>query len=544
MTHLPAGDHNSSERRDIWEFGTGRYMGSIPEAAHTYNVIGNMNEFQVSIGETTFDGVEKLASQPGAVIDYYSLMWIALQRSRTAREAILNMEELTATHGYASTGESFSITDPNEAWVMELIGRGPGEKGAVWVARRIPDGYVGAHANQARIRTFPRDSKDTLYSPDIVAFAKSKGLYPQDGTDEDFSFADVFDPITPVSARSCEARVWDMFRRVTYSGFEDQYLDYVQGVNLSNRMPLFVKVKTALHINDTMWITRSHYEGSWWFDARNDLGAVPFHSPDRVRPLGFEVNGDQYMFNRNIGYIGTFFHFVANARGTIQPTSETGPTCAGGVIWFGVDDASLSVRVPMYACTQSAPANWAFGFGSTGHYEQKAAFWAFNMVANFAYSRWNLVGAEVQRRVVETEDSELRDLSATDRKYVDMLKSGSSNAAITQFLSEFSLTNAAAIIDKWVALFPELFVKYRDYLVASPAPAPAHPRDQPPPPNCEAVGYEDSWYRAIVAATGERYKVPAAAGSALASHQTRKMALLMERSGGAARTSPFLQLAV
>eukprot|EP00928_Gymnodinium_smaydae_P100003 TRINITY_DN9700_c0_g1_i1.p1 TRINITY_DN9700_c0_g1~~TRINITY_DN9700_c0_g1_i1.p1 ORF type:complete len:618 (-),score=62.16 TRINITY_DN9700_c0_g1_i1:262-1902(-) len=532
MTHLPAGDHPPGEMRHMWEFGTGRYMGAIPEARHTYNVIGNMNEYQVSLAETTFDGVESLAEQPGAIMEYYSLMWVTLQRVRTAREAISMMDSLTREYGYASTGESFSISDPNEAWVMDFIGRGPGEKGAVWVARRIPDGYVGAHANQARITTFDRHSNDTLYSSDIVEFAKRKGLYPKNGSDADFSFADVFDPVTSEAALSCEARVWDLFRQVSAdSKFEMQYLDYVQGTNLSNRMPLFVKVGQPLSINTTMWLMRSHYEGSW-FDARSDLSAAPFHSPNPIRPENFEVGGKQYMLNRAVGYMGTFFHFVAHARGDMP-----GPSCAGGIIWFGVDDSSLSVRTPMYSCTRTAPVTWAFGNGDTGKYVQRSAFWAFNVVANFAYSRYDHIGMEVQRRVVATERRLLAAVAELDGTTADLVTANESKDVIEQRLSDFSIDGANALVDDWVAFFPELFVKYRDYLVAAPAPPPASPRDRPPPPECNAVGYDASWYARIASETGDRYLVPTSSDPAVRLHGQRKVALLARKGGAQPRSS-------
>jgi len=526
MTHLPAADHGANATREIWEFGTGRYMGSIPEASHTYNVIGNMNEHQVSIGETTFDGVESLAQQPGAVIDYYSLMWITLQRVRTAQEAIATMDALTKEHGYASTGESFTITDPNEAWIMDFIGKGRHEKGGVWVARRVPDGYVGAHANQARIRTFERDSNDTLYSADVVDFAKRVGLYPAEGSDEEFSFADAFDPITPVAALTCEARVWDLFRRVADDeSFAETYLSYVLGKNLSNWMPLFVKSKRPVQLNDTMWLMRGHYEGSY-FDSSQDLSAGPFRSPYYVRPSTFTVRGQQYMLNRDVGYIGTFFHFVAQARGSLP-----GPGCAGGVIWFGVDDASLSVRTPMYSCAQQAPETWGYGFADSGRYEQRAAFWAFNVVANFAYSRWNLVGKEVQQRVAAIEARLFSDVAASDREVAKRALAGEGTAALETHLSNFSVTTAEGLVDAWVAFFPELFVKYRDYLVASPAPPPSSPKDQPPPPECNAVGYDQRWYERIVEDTGDRYLVPKAVGVTVQRHADRKVALFERLTG-------------
>jgi len=522
MEHLSAGDHATGKTRKIWEFGTGRYMGEIPEAAHTYNVVGMMNEHGLSIGETTFEGVSELSYQEGAIIDYYSLIWLALQRSRNAREAIAVMDALTKEHGYASSGESFSLVDPAEAWVMDFIGRGSGEKGAVWVARRIPDGYVGSHANQARIRTFPRNSPDTVYSPDVVEFAKKKGLYPQDGSDADFSFADVFDPITPIGARLCEARVWDMFRQIVGSDFGDKYLDYAQGHNLENRMPLFVKPSKPVDVNTTMWLMRSHYEDSW-FDSRDDFGASPFHSPYRARPVLFKREGKLYAMNRNVGYLGTFFHFVSQAR--------AGPKdlpCAGGITWFGVDDPSLNVRVPMYSCTQRAPLSYAYGYGSTGRYERRAAYWAFNMVANFAYSRWDTVGVDVQRRVAQMEQRFLGEVRRADEEVSKKLSAGTAPAVVAKYLSDYSIRTADALVDNWVDLFPELFVRYRDFLVCPPAPSPAVPPDRLAPPQCHMKGYDDTWYSKLVADTGDKYLVPAAAG-----HEMQRLSLQKLRTASA-----------
>jgi dipeptidase len=260
------------------------------------------------------------------------------------------------------------------------------------VARRVPSGHVGGHANQARIRTWPRGGAtalangtvmagpDAMWASDAVDLAVAEGLYPRAAKAADFSFADTYDPITVVGARLCEARVWELFRRVAENGFGERYLDYAQGSNLSNRMPLFVPVSRKLTLNDTLWGMRSHYEGTW-FDTREDIGAGPYHSPYRARPVTFQASGKSYSFNRNVGYVGTFFHFVAQAR--------PAEALAGGIIWFGVDDAALSALTPMYALTDRAPATWAYGNGATDKFSLRSAYWAFNVVANYAYSRWD-----------------------------------------------------------------------------------------------------------------------------------------------------------
>jgi dipeptidase len=264
LAHYPAANHSSNDTRSTYNWDKGNYLGEIPEAAQTFSVVGNMNEFGLAIGETTFGGLKELEGQPGSLLDYGSLIWVTLQRAKTAREAIQIMGELVTEHGYVSSGESFSITDGKEVWINELIGKGPGEKGAVWVATRIPDGYVGAHANQARTTTFARNSSDVIYAPDVVSFAVKKGLYPASAAEEDFSFSDIYDPVSFISARFCEARVWSFFGAVS-AGIREGYVDYVSGANLSHRMPLFVKPNLSpngkLSLNETFWHFRNHYEG-------------------------------------------------------------------------------------------------------------------------------------------------------------------------------------------------------------------------------------------------------------------------------------------
>jgi len=521
MAHYAANNNPPGSIRQIYEFGTGKYLGEIPQVGEIFNVIGNMNEFQVAIGETTFDGIDSLATQPGAIIDYYSLMWLALQQSQSAREAIMMMDQLTREYGYASTGETFSVSDPNEVWHMDFIGKGAGEKGGVWVAVKVPEGYVSGHANQARITTWDwNDKANTMFSADIVDFAVKKGLYPKSADPAKFSFADVFDPITPMSARLCEARVWDLFRHVTDDGFGDQYLDFAQGRNLSNRMPLFVEATRKLSVNDSFWQMRRHYEDSW-FDARDDLSAGAYNSAYRARPIEFSQDGQQYAFNRNLGYVGTFFHFVAHSR---PPSFE-----AGGVIWFGVDDTSYSVLVPMYSSTQAAPSQWAYGFGDTSHYEQKAAFWAFNQVANFVYPRYKTIGPFVQSNIIERERQLLNQVAATDAMAAEILKSNGRDAA-NAFLSNFSIVTANAVVTDWNEFFGELFVRFRDSLVVTPAPPPPpNSKDEPPAPNAVSEGYSSDWYSRIIKDNGEHYKIINAATPELRKHELRKLALISRR---------------
>jgi dipeptidase len=294
LYHYPAGTHEAGTMRKVYDWDSGTYLGEIPEASETYNVIGNMNEYGLSIGETTYGGLSELnEGQDAALIDYGSLIWITLQRSKTAREAVTVAGELMAAYGYASEGESFSIADPNEVWIMEIIGKGKDALGAVWVARKIPDGYVSGHANQARITTFPQDNPDEcIYAADVVTFAQGKGYYPADAAAADFSFSDVYDPVTFEGARFCEARVWSFFGNVTSAAWASHYEDYALGYNLTNRMPLWVQPSSKLSVGDVQSHMRSHFEGTALTMAE-DVGAEGYASPYRSHPLTWSApSGD------------------------------------------------------------------------------------------------------------------------------------------------------------------------------------------------------------------------------------------------------------
>jgi dipeptidase len=368
LYHYPAGDHPAGTMREVYEWDTGRYLGQIEEAAHTYNVVGNVNEYGLIIGETTFAGLTLLQQQNGAKIDYGSLIWITLQRSRTAREAIQTISHLMSTYGYASGGEGFSIADQQEAWVMEIIGKGNYEKGAVWVAQRLPDGYICAHANQARIRTFDlHDPENSLYAPDVISFARKIGLYPADQPDELFSFSDNYDPVTFEGARFCDARVWSVFTTVMGSDWSNQYLDYAQGKNLTNRMPLFVKPPNDAKISifDAMGYMRSHYEntlldmsGKMFSDVGATTNSIFRSEPNvwssNIEPDGVTVSKSpiSYVHERPIATPMTGWNFVAQSRKWM-------PRELSGLLWFGVDDASTTVRFPVYGSATRVPEGFA-----------------------------------------------------------------------------------------------------------------------------------------------------------------------------------------
>ena len=387
LYHYPAADYPEGAMRDLYDWDSGRYLGQIPEVSHTYNVVGNMNEWQLAIGETTYGGLDTLWHGDG-LMDYGTLIYISLQRCKTAREAIRNIAELTAKYGYISEGESFSIADTEEVWIMEVIGKGKFEKGMVWVARRIPDGYVCGHANQARITQFPlakanktsltsKDFKkfmtdmnvDCIYADDVISFAKKYNLYS--GKDEDFSFSDVYAPVDFSGARACEIRVWAMFNQVT-NGM-DAYWDYATGRDIkrakpyvkgeaqtvenfpSNKMPLWVKPNKKVSVLDMMSFMRDHLEGTE-LDMSLDLGAGPFHCPYRWRPMGFEVDGVEYMHERTTATQQTGFSFVTQSNSNRIAN-------IGGIIWWGVDDCANTVYCPMYTCMTEIPLCYRVGNG-------------------------------------------------------------------------------------------------------------------------------------------------------------------------------------
>ena len=371
LYHTPGGKHKSGAMLPVYEWDTGRYLTDIPQVRETWSTIGNMNEHSLIIGETTYGGRPELEDSTGRM-DYGSLIYITLQRAKTAREAIGVIAELADTYGYASSGESFSIADPDEAWIMELIGKGfkddgkggNARKGIVWVARRIPDGYVSAHANQARITTFPKDDPENcLYSPDVISFAREMGYY--DGPDADFSFSDAYAPLDFGGMRACEARVWAFFR--TVADDMDRYTDYAMGHNKDNRMPLWVKPRAKVSPKTLFDCMRDHYEGTP-MDMTTDLGAGGHNCPYRWRPMEFEVDGVKYVNERATATQQTGFWFVAQARPDV--------TRDMGILWFGVDDAATSCLTPIFCSAQEVPGCFREDNGSMLEYSPTSAFLA------------------------------------------------------------------------------------------------------------------------------------------------------------------------
>ena len=511
LYHTPGGKHKSGAMLPVYEWDTGRYLRDIPQVKETWSTIGNMNEHSLIIGETTYGGRRELEDSTGRM-DYGSLIYITLQRAKTAREAIGVIAELANTYGYASSGESFSIADPDEAWIMELIGKGfkddgkggNARKGIVWVARRIPDGYVSAHANQARITTFPKnDPENCLYSPDVVSFAREMGYY--DGPDADFSFCDAYAPLDFGALRACEARVWAFFR--TVADDMDQYVDYAMGHNKENRMPLWVKPRAKVSPKTVFDCMRDHYEGTP-MDMTTDIGAGGHNCPYRWRPMEFEVDGVSYVNERATATQQTGFWFVAQAR--------PGVTRDMGILWFGVDDAATSCLTPIFCSAQEVPECFREGNGSMLEYSPTSAFWLFNRTTNFAYMRYDMISADIRKVTDKWENDMLDNVQRVNARVGRM-----SPAARQNYLTQLSVETAQELFDRWQKLSNYLLVKYMDGNVKSEHGdvltfldgdgGPAHFVDngngRQIPDKIQFPGYNEKWKRAVAADNGETLKV-------------------------------------
>jgi dipeptidase len=477
----PARNHAPGAMRDIIEWDTGKFLGRIPQPAQTFSVVGNINEFQVAIGETTFTGRKELKG-PAGTIDYGSLMYIALERAKTAREALGVMTSLVAEHGYASTGESFSISDPKEVWFMEMIGKGEGEKGAVWVARRVPDGMISAHANQARIRRFPlNDPQNTIYSPDVITFARKKGWFT--GADAEFSFADTYAPLTFGGLRFCEARVWSIFRRAAPSIRFDEA--YIKGDPKAEPLPLWIKPDKQLSVRDTFALMRDHYEGTD-LDLSVGVGAGPFKLPYRWRPMTWKSGEESYVHERAISTQQTAFSFVTQSRANL-------PDPIGGVLWFGVDDTFMTVYVPMYCGIREVPKSFGVGSGDFSRFSWDSAFWVFSFVSNWAYSRYSDMIVDLQKLQGELESRFLADQPEVERAAVDLYKRAPGLAR--DYLTDYSVKSGDTVTAQWRKLGEHLIWKYNDGNVRDVQGKVTHP------------AYCETWYGAIVNESGESLKV-------------------------------------
>lgn len=519
LYHWPATTWSEGSMLDIYEWDTGEYLGKIKQVPQTYNVVGNMNEFQLAIGETTYGGRPELVN-PKGIMDYGSLIYITLQRAKNAREAIKTIANLMAEYGYHSSGESFSIADPNEAWIMELIGKGPEHKGAVWVARRVPDGYVSGHANQARITTFPlsngknsisSDEMDKLfnkeveniYASDVISFAREQGYFK--GEDKNFSFSDTYAPVDFGAARFCEIRVWSMFNEL--SNNMQNYWEYAKG-NIehaktlangdenvdkyaTNRMPLWIKPTHKVSVRDMMFYMRNHLEGTE-LDMSQDVGAGPFGNPYRWRPLTWKVEGKTYCNERATATQQTGFSFVTQSRSQL-------PNEIGGILWFGVDDAASTVYVPMYSSITKAPRTFARGNGAMMKWSDDAAFWAFNQVTNLAYTRYNVIHPEIEREQQMFEEQFVENTPLVDKRAQKLL--ATDRKAAIAYLTRYSCNQADMVTYAWKEFYKELFMKYMDGNIKTAVPGKMNPDVQQP-------GYGEDWYRLIQEKTANQFLMP------------------------------------
>ena len=462
----PAADHPKGAMREIINWDNGKPLGAIPQVAHTYSVVGNTNEHQLTIGETTWGGLEQLWDTVG--IDYGSLIYIALERCSTAREAIECVTTLVRDYGYASEGESFSFGDPNEIWIMDLIGKGPGEKGAVWVATRIPDDCIAAHANQARTHGVPAPSKaaakkakktgivvmgDVMYSADIIAFARKKGLF--EGKDSEFSFQRVFNPYDFSGLLACEARVWSFYRH--FSDDMDRYLPFVTGQtylatagkDAGEAMPLYIKPNHKVSVQEMKDCMRDQYEGTP-LDITQGTAAGPWHSKLRYGSLKYEVDSVAYWYQRPTATQQTAWSYVSQMRSSKD-------AAAGGIFWFGVDDAATNVYVPMYACITEVPECFKQGNGDLYTYSPTSAWWAFNLVANKAYEKYERIAPEIREQQAAWDDRFNAQVEGLDRE-VAMLP----EAEARKLLTAYSCKQAEEVVSAWKDLYIYLITKYID----------------------------------------------------------------------------------
>ncbi|MBQ3997690.1 MAG: C69 family dipeptidase [Bacteroidales bacterium] len=489
-----AADWDAGSTRKIIDWDSGRYLGDIEQVAHTYKRVGNMNEHQLIIGETTFGGRPELVDKHG-VVDYGSLIYIALERCKTAREAIKVMTDLANEYGYYSSGESFSIVDKEEAWILEIIGKGTIMKngrninrGIVWVARRIPDGMVSAHANQSRITTFPlHDPENCMYSKDVISFARKKGYF--DGADDDFSFADAYAPLDFSALRACEARVWSAFNIMSngWFSYEDEngrmvtkdaseFLEYAMGYSRTPRIPLFIQPAKKMTVKDVADIMRDHYEGTP-MDMTQDIGAGGNALPYRWRPMSFEYNGKTYINERAIATQQTGFWFVGQARGSY-------PDVIGGILWFGTDDAATSYVTPIYTNVTKVPRCFQEGNGDIITYSATSSFWANNRIANDCYRMYNIMAPYVREKIDAFEKKQLEAIRDIDSKALDIYAkaaekanakaekkgesynpredTGDNFSAVKRLLTNYSVETAQDQFKEWKKLEETLLVKYID----------------------------------------------------------------------------------
>lgn len=495
LWHFATGKHSSNEMREVRCWDTNEYLGKIPEAPVTYNVVGNINENQVAIGETTFGGREELADKDG-LIDYGSLIYIALQRSRTAREAIDVMTRLVEKYGYCSEGESFSIADKDEAWILEMVGKGGDEKGAVWVAVRVPDDCISAHANQSRIHKFDlKDKKNVLYSNDVIKFARKKGYF--NGKDEDFDFANAYCPADFGALRFCEARVWSFFNR--WCDGMNNYLDYASGKNPNAEpMPLFIKPKQKLSVHDLMMCMRDHYEGTP-FDITKDLGAGVYEAPYRPTPLTWEYEGKQYFNERPISTQQSAFVFVAQMRSWL-------PDAVGGILWFGNDDANMVPFTPMYCCTTKSPDCFARETANAVTFSWKSAFWVCNWVSNMVYPRYSMMFGDLEKLRDKLDSTYIAQQKGVEEKAKALYEDNPAKAV--EYLTKYSSDVSENMLEEWKNLGIFLVVKYNDQAKKPEENGIFAKTPDGLGKKVERIGFPKNYRKYIIEQTKDKYLVP------------------------------------
>lgn len=486
----PAKDHAKGDVRPVVEWDTGKPLGQIPEIAHTYSTVGNMNEHGLTIAESTWGGRPEL--EGSGTIDYGSLIYITLQRAKTAREAIKVMTDLVDKYGYASSGESFSIADPNEVWIMELIGKGKDDPGAVWVARRVPDGYISGHANHSRIHTFPLKDAETLYSKDVIDFARKKGYFS--GADKDFDFSRAYAEYDMLALRGCDARVWAYFNRHTAPGEMDQYLPWILE-GKGEPMPLWVKPSQKLVADDLKWMMRDHFEGTP-LDMTQDIGAGPFHVPYRWRPMTYKVDGKEYTHERAIATQQTGFSFVADMN-------DNRPEAMTGILWFGCDDANTSAYIPVFSSNTKVPHEVAPGNGDLYTLSWDALFWVNNYVTNQAYNRYSQMIGDI-RAVQSSLESNMTNAVDKAQSQVE----GLSYTAARDILNDLTAQWATTVTKDYKALGDKLLVKYLDGNIKKQNEDGSFKRSEYGMPVSPFYGgYDERYFRSIVDEQGDRLQV-------------------------------------
>ena len=493
LSHTPAADHKPGEMRQVVDWDSGKHLGEIPQPAHTYNVVGNINEHQVAIGESTWGGREELVDTTGqAMIDYGSLIQIALERSKTAREAIKEMTSLVEKYGYASSGESFSIADKNEVWVLELIGKGA-EKGAVWIAVRIPDDAISGHANEPRIRKVNlKDKENVMYSKDMISFARKRGYFS--GKDEDFSFADAYAEHPADTRRGCDGRVWSYFRR--FKPETDSYYTWVVGES-DEPMPLYIVPDRKVSLAEMQESMRDHFEGTP-LEMTSDIGAGPNHVPYRWRPMDFEVDGKTYCNERAIATQQTGWSFVSQSRDWL-------PDPVGGVLWFGTDDTNTTVYMPFYCAMTEVPSQLAEGDINT--FDWNANFWMTNWVANQAYNRYDLMIPDIRKVQGELEGKYQSTRPATEAHYAELANHGDMSTLVKEMNAEGAAI-AKEATDRYRDLGTYLLVRFMDgNMKKVDADGNFMKNEYGLPLYPDFPGYDQKYYENIVKETGDHFLI-------------------------------------